>query len=365
MVRFPSGLLALVCVALLGAACVGDELPSATSDTGSAALRVAVVEESLRPPGTALAIGVEVQAGSLLVGMPIPLIDLYPASGASPVPSGWQALLVVDGDPIDVWDRYAEHLGVAAAAGARRSCVVSAIVEPTKGTTGEGYVAPARRFITDTPLGGENRVQCSATVGGTTMLLAVGAAPCLGSRCALHSASHLYISVRESPAEDGSEQFGTDELRYERASEAADDPDAVTEPLPVPVGRVFAPELAGEFPSHLPKPGQRIDDGLDYFLNGASVGLVPDAGRSLVAPAMLIECNSGLVALLEIAGSPSEAVAMFDGGDHVRAVVHGTDGEGGRWAVGGIASAGGYEMDLVALQTGEDASVVLVTECGD
>ncbi len=328
---------------------------------------MAVVEESLRPPGTQLAPGVEVQAGSLLVGTPVPLIDFHSGPGMTPVPLGWQAVLVVDGDPIVVWDRYVAHLGVPEAAGAQRSCIVMAMAAPTKDTLGD-FVPPAERFITDAPFAGENRVECSATMGGTSMTLAVGAARCLDSGCELHSVSHLFISVVKSRADDGFEQFGTDELRYQRAGEAADDPNAVVEPLPVPTGQVFTPELEGEFRSRLPEPGERLDDGLDYFLDGTSAALLPAGGRSLVAPALLIECNSGLVALVEIPGTAVEAVGLFgraDRQDDPLTVVQGTDREGRAWAGGKIPSAGGYELSLVAVQTGDALSIVLVTECGD
>ena len=45
------------------------------------------------------------------------------------------------------------------------------------------------------------------------------------------------------------------------------------------------------------RSGERIDDDLDYFLGTedflAGPALLPEGGRSLVAPAMLIDCNAG------------------------------------------------------------------------
>lgn len=87
--------------------------------------RVAVAIDSVEPPGTELGPGVEVQAGSSLVGAPFPLLNMYAQNQGEPVRLGWQALLVVDGDPVDVWDRYASELGVGDHASARNSCAVA------------------------------------------------------------------------------------------------------------------------------------------------------------------------------------------------------------------------------------------------
>jgi hypothetical protein len=278
-------------------------------------------------------------------------------------------VLVVDGDPVAVWNQYVEHLGVPESARAERSCVVMAVTAPTKETMGNDFVPPAKRFITDEPLDGENRIECAATVGRTTMAMAVGAAACPEAGCELQSVAHLYLRVMDPPGKEGYEQFGTDQLRFDRAAEAADDPNAVIEPVPVPTGQTFTPHVGGTaFRSELPEPGERIDDGLDYFLNGALAGLVPPDAHSLVAPAMLLQCNSGLVAILEVPGSPKDAVAVFDDAgsdDDPINVVQGTDSEGRSWAGGQITTAGGYYLGLVALQASDDASTVLVTECGD
>lgn len=365
--RPPFRLLVAMSLWVLGLACTSnDQAPGAAADASSER-PVAVVEQSLRPPGTVLAPGVKVQSGSLLVGTSVPLINFYPNPGAPSVQVGWQAVLVVDGGPLDVWGRYVAQLGIAEAAGALRSCTVVVVRPPTKEAKAD-LGPPAERFLTDPPLDGENRVECAATVGGTVMTLVKGAARCRNSGCDLHSVSHLFIRVEEQRAADGVEQFGTDELRYRRAGEAAADPNAVVEPLPVPTGHVFTPKLEGEFRSYLPEPGDRLDDGLDYFLDGTRAGVLPPRGRSLVAPALLIECNSGLVALVEIPGSAAEAVALFDQADpqdDPLTLLQGTDREGRAWAGGMITTAGGYYLSLVAVQTSDAVSVVLVTECGD
>ncbi len=369
MVRAVLRVLAVLCTVLLAAGC-GDEgegtVPSADDDAKD--LPVAVVPEALRQPGTLLAPGIEVQAGSLLVATSLPLIDFYSDPGTASS-LGWQAVLVVDGDPIAVWNQYVEHLDVPESARAERSCIVTAITAPTKETMGNNFVPPAKRFITDAPMDGENRIECFATVGRTTMALAAGAAACPEAGCELRSVAHLYLGVMDPPEEHGYEQFGTDQLRFDRAVEAADDPNAVIEPLPVPAGQTFTPQLGGTASrSELPKPGERIDDGLDYYLNGTPAGLVPADAHTLVAPAMLLQCNSGLVALVEIPGSPADAVAVVDGaasGDDPIKVQQGTDSGGRLWAGGQITTAGGYYMGLVALHTDDEASTVLVTECGD
>lgn len=355
---------AVFCLGVVGVGCNGNEGRPTTAEEP----RIAVFDEALSPPGTALAPGVEVQSGSRVVGTSFPIVEFFPNPGAVPAPLGWQALLVVDGDPITVWDRYVGHLGAPDSARAERSCVVVAVEAPSPEAAEDDFLPPSQRFITEAPIRGENRLECSATVGRVSMNLAVGAAPCLDSGCDLRAASHLFIRVVSPPSDHGFEQYGTDELRNQRAAVAAADPDAVVEPIPVPTGPIVQPELTERFRSHLPAPGERMDDGLDYYLDRAAVGLVPPAGSSLVAPALLVECNSGLVALLKVPGTAAEAVASFDEpneGDDLAPVVQGTDADGRPWAGGFIGSAGGYDLNLVALETDDGTSTVLVTECGD
>lgn len=338
--------------------------------------RVAVDASRLQPPGTPLGPGAEVQAGSYLVGEALPVVEFYPQPGVAPGPLGWQAVLIVDGDPIEVWNRYVEHLGLAdERATAHGSCLVKVTRTPTAEELAADSNAgqPIERFITEPPLEGENLIECYAAAEGVTMALAVGTLPCLSFQpseppCRAHAVSHLYVSVTEDSLNEAFVQLGADQLRFERAQTPAD-PDNVVEPLPVPSGPAVPPSLEGGGESRLPEEGERLDDNLDYFLDRWPVGLVPRGARSLVAPAMLIDCNSGLVALLEVAGSPVEAVRLFreaaGSGEAGAAPVTGDDSQGRAWAGGEISSAGGYDIDLVALDTGGGKSAVLFTECGD
>ena len=79
----------------------GSSSADAEAKSGPAAL-VGVDDSRLQPPGTPLGSGVKVQDGSRLVGRVFPAVDSF-GSGSS---VGWQALLVVDGDPVEVWNRY-------------------------------------------------------------------------------------------------------------------------------------------------------------------------------------------------------------------------------------------------------------------
>ena len=78
-----------------------------------------------------------------------------------------------------------------------------------------------------------------------------------------------------------------------------------------------------------------------------------------MAPTMLLDCNSGLVAVLSVPGTPEEAVATFDtAGDEDDPIVlsSGTDAEGQAWAGGTIPTAGGYYVSLTAVDEGEGAA---------
>src|SRR5690606_18751451 len=115
--------------------------------------------------------------------------------------------------------------------------------------------------------------------------------------------------------------------------------------------------------------GEPIDLGLDpYLWEENPISKVPGGGRSLISPSLLLQCNSGLVAVLRIAGSPEEVTAVFDDAyetdDPMRhTALTGSDGR--TWDLGRISTAGGYYLDVLAGADGPDASLVLVTECGD
>lgn len=62
----------------------------------------------LRGPGTDLPDGLSVQPGSQLIG---PVVPAVPGAGAGA--SGWRAVVLVDGDPVDIWDSYLDHVRTA------------------------------------------------------------------------------------------------------------------------------------------------------------------------------------------------------------------------------------------------------------
>ena len=351
----------------LTSACGGNPGGQAADPDEAPGALVAVDEASLRPPGTELAPGVEVQTGSSLVGTSMPIVDVYQESGSGSESLGWQAVLVVEGNPIEVWDRYVAHLGVDdAQAYAVGSCVVQAEEQLKEG---ELFTPPPERSVTEPPVEGENRIACHANVAGVTMALVMGTMPCLDYKiddppCPLHSASHLYIGVRHQ-VDDRLEADGTRAIEPTPGTE----PPETMESVPQPEDALdMAALLDDEAVSRLPEEGERFDDGLDYYLDGSDVALVPEGGRSLVAPAILLDCNSGLVALLEVPGTPADVVGIFDEADDQDddlISVEGTDAQGRSWAGGTITTAGGYYLDLVALDTGGGTSTVLLDECGD
>ena len=344
-----------------------DEAPDPVSDRDNAVGElVAVDERSLRPPGTEMGPGAEVQPGSALVGTSMPIVNFASGSETGAPVLGWQAVLVVEGDPIEVWDRYVTHLGLyddrAFGVG---SCIVQAFSASTP-FGGEDEEPWPQRFLTAPPVEGENRLACYVDAARVRMALVVGAMPCLDYKvdeppCPLHLVSHLYIRVLDAPQDQGPARFGTDRLNFGRNT--------------IPSGAIVLPAFEeDQLVSRLPKEGERYDDGLDYFLDPASssddpmpISLVPEGGRSLVAPAILLYCNSGLVAVLEVPGSPVNAVDTFAQADpHNRFIrLEGVDANGRSWTGGAVSSAGGYGVTVVGVDAGNETSTVLVTECGD
>ncbi len=380
---------ALVVCALALAGC-GD--PDETG--GSTSVSSSPDADASAGPGTPLVPGVEVVDGSRLVGRVFPWAppDMGIATEAwegreTGTAPGWQALLVVDGDPVEVWDRYAAALGVPEAS-AVNSCTVDIVTAPDitaeeATTTMMAPETPAdaaarSRFLTEPVLAGENLLNCSAHVGDVSMFLKVGASrTCVsgadGSNdCSLRPLSHLMVRVGQPQGDQPS--FGTTELRYERGFAAAgpDGVDGGPETWPaVPEGDVVAPQLADLGPDpRRPAAGDPLDDGIDPFLSyqGSSVFAVPPGARSLVAPALVIECNSGLVAVLRMPGNPADAIAYFDGAADLDDPITASDGtteDGRTWVTGMIATAGGYYLGVTAVAHDDSSSDVLVDECGD
>jgi hypothetical protein len=334
---------------------------------------VAVAEPALQPSGSALGPGLAVQEGSTLVGAVFPTFE-QSATPATDVPAtGWEAVLVVDGDPIDVWNRYVHELGLEEVASARKACVVSRPPAP-----GDSDVAPAdSRFLTEPAIDGEDRLVCRVVDEDTTADMIVGAS-CTPSAddppaCDRVATAHLYLKVLDVPEEVAPElRLGTDALRYERALAAAPEGVQAVEPAEIPDGDLVLPALDLDLPSELPAAGQPLDHGMDPYLSWtdyqAEIAILPEGAESLVAPALLLDCNSGLVAVLSVPGTPEEAVGIFDAAsekDDPIGPSSGTDAEGQAWAGGTIATAGGYYVSLTAVDDGEGAATVLYTECGD
>ena len=362
---------------------------------GSTSAAPSADADALAGPGTPLAPGVEVVDGSRLVGRVFPwappdmgiAMEAWEGRGTGTAP-GWQALLVVDGDPIEVWDGYAAALGVPEAS-AVESCTVDIVTAPDitaeeATTTMMAPETPAdaavrSRFLTEPALAGENVLDCSARVGAAQMFMKVGASrTCVsgadGSNdCSLRPLSHLMIRVGEPQGEQPS--FGTTELRYERGFAAAgpDGVDGGSETWPgVPEGDVVPPQLPDLGPEPaLPAAGDPLDDGIDPFLSyqGSSVFAVPPGARSLVAPALVIDCNSGLVTVLRMPGTPADAIAYFDGAadmdDPIRTSEGTTSDDDRAWVTGMIATAGGYYLGVTAVAHDDSSTDVLIDECGD
>ena len=115
---------------------------------------VAVEADSLLPEGTPLADGVEVQPGSSLVGSVFPLVDPYRLEGTDELePRGWQGVFVVHGDPVEVWDGYADALGIGDRADAIEACTVEQIPPPDFSST-----QPPARFLTESAMDDEDRL---------------------------------------------------------------------------------------------------------------------------------------------------------------------------------------------------------------
>jgi len=356
---------------------------------------------ALQEPGTEIADGIHVQPDSALVGAAFPVVDPFEDAAK---PSGWQAVVAVQGDPVDVWNDYAAELGIDDVADAVHACVVGA---PAKAPD-DAFTY--QRFLTEPAREGEIQLACSARIGDLTASLASGAVGCIrpdmsDDPCELRSGSSLYLrrapgGARTSGADTA---LGTDELRLAWATadlpregdgqaekgepvngeptqpepgapsttQVRQPPDVHPGPIDIPEGPIVPPELQGTGPSNLPGEGERIDDGIDAYLGTgeyvAPPAVLPNGAKSLIAPAMLIDCNSGLVASVELPLPPAEAVAAFatDDPEGTTAVRSG-EWVGRTWATRSFDSAGGFKLQLTAVTGADDeSSYVLATECGD
>jgi hypothetical protein len=324
---------------------------------------------ALLGPGTVIGPGVRVEPGSKLVATAFPLqehhLEIASDRGHD---DGWQALLVVDGDPIEVWNRYVEALEISDWASARQACVVRRYA-PT-GATGGREMSVHDRLLTDPAVDDETQLRCSAQDLHQLVAMTDGVdLRCHGDpaavSCDRFRARHLYIAWAPPPADAESSTT----LRFVA-------PDAVlfdrrvppNDPPPVPAGPIEPPRFDRN-PAGADRPGagQRVDAGLDGFLDATEVAVLPSGARSLVEPAMPMNCNSGLTAVVRIPGTPTAVVMGFDDADDRDDPAHLTTRTWRRRpaAHGLIASTGGYSLDVTAVADGAGSSVALLTECGD
>lgn len=356
--------------ALLVTGC-GSSAPDAADP--KAEPRIAVVADALRGPGTALADGIDVQEGSRLVGAAFPFVPYDAVDEAyEEEPDGWEAVFVVDGEPMAVWERYADALGIGDQATAERSCVVGV----TRTREDPNWHPDTDRLATEARLADEDHLTCSATVGGTSMAMAVGVGECPDGYedlpvCPRWGMAHLHVRVDESESGSSGAWFGADDERTNTASVEAQDEADVADTAPLPGGPLVEPrfDFTGVTPL-LPGAGERIDAGLDPFLGTedyvAPVGILPKGARSLVSPGTPLACAGALATVVEVPGTAAEAVAAFDAGEPADlAPIRTGRADGVPWAQRNFESAGGYYVDLTAVPAGEGRSFVLYTECGD
>jgi len=347
----------MVAAIALGA-CSNSGSDGGTTTTSERSVAAASAPGALQEPGTEIADGVHVQDGSALVGVAFP--SLHIDAGLTD-PKGWDAVVAVQGDPIEVWDAYAAELGIDDVAGAKDACIVQA---DRKGDGDEPYDASeTQRFLTEPALDDELRLWCHARIGSTEVSMASGVVGCVRPNvsddpCELRSGSSMFIQrARDEGGESlEGDALGTDDLRVDRA---------------IPDGEIVPPDLQGTGPSNLPGAGERIDDGIDPYLGTsdeewvAEAAILPDGAESAVAPAMLIDCNSGLVAVVSMPEEPADAVAAFAADDEASDIESGELGSRS-WATRFFDSAGGYKLQITAVDGDEPgSSFVLATECGD
>jgi hypothetical protein len=395
-------LAAILATAALAVGCTGGGVthPNSAAQrggdrSGTATAPVAAAGSALRPPGSPLDGSLRVQAGSQLVATAFPYdAPRFDAAATSEDMGAWQSLLIVDGNPIEVWDRYARALGIDDWGSARHACVVrrvpapgerppttivgpttTAAVGPPSGVPPPGVGgAPAgptvqelpfpERLHVDPQLDCEEVLACEAQGLHVSMVMRFGATLlCPGGdtsspRCERWRDRHLYLTVAPNVAVEPGDVAVS---RTVGGAGLASDGRPTSGPIVPP--RI---EATGTV-SSLPGPGDRFDAGLDGYLAGSRVVDLPPGARSLVAPSMPIECNSGLVAALEVPGAPPDALRTFDDADPTDRPMYVTALRWkGRSALHGVIStAGGYALDLTAVASGGDSSDVLITECAD
>lgn len=121
-------------------------------------------------------------------------------------------------------------------------------------------------------------------------------------------------------------------------------------------------------PRPLPQPGDRLDAGIDYYLDHTDLVMLPDGLSSAVTPSLSNRCNSGLMAVLVSNRKPKAAIdQILRNDDEDRQVTRAefVDGEGRAVDGANLSEAGGFHLDLTALEAGPRRSLVYVVECGD
>ena len=316
----------------------------------------------------------EVQEGSRLVVGAFPLAGrpMHPTASLDQRedPVGWQALFVIDGDPVDVWDRYASALGEPERAAALQRCTVTRLPphEPYEDTHENrfGLTPPAPvRFLTGARIDGENQLSCSVTLERLTMTMVYGTATATKRGCSDHPpdvdecvevpVAHLLVEVLDddTPLAPAPSPFPTGPT--------------------LPPGELVVPRIDVPPGSELPGGGEPFDARLDSNLHdGPSaypVALVPPGGQSLVAPAQLLACYTGTVAVLELPMDPQEAIDWYVQAGHTddpeRFREHGVDEHGRAWQFGVAATASGYAIEVLALEATDGGSHVLLRNCGE
>ena len=376
--RSPWTAVALVVCATFVAGCSdpsSEPPPQGPDEQELADVPVTALEGALRGPGTTVVDGVEVQEGSQLVVGAFPLVGrpMHPTASLDQRedPAGWQALFVIDGDPVEVWERYASALGEPERAAALQRCTVTRLPphEPYEDTHENrfGLTPPAPvRFLTGERIEGENQLSCSADLERLTMSMVYGTAsatkrgcsnfPPVVDECVEVPVAHLLIEVLD------------DDTPLDPARSRI--PPGPT----LPPGELVLPRIVVPPGSELPGEGEPFDARLDSNLHSgretAPVALIPQGGQSLVAPAQLISCYTGTVAVLTLPMEPQDAVDWYvqpghHDDDPERFRVRGNDEHGRAWQFGVAATASGYAIEVLAVEAEVGGSTVLLRNCGE
>lgn len=387
--------LSLAVLVLLASAASCSKSTSEGDAPDTKGARVAVDQSALLGPGTEIAKGLKVPEGAALVGARFPIRSEW-TDGVSPrVDFGWMAVLVVDGDPFTVWDAIVKQLGMADQARAEGACVVwgDPNVSDSAPATGDSrssttlpYADPDHwiRVLRAPPRSNDAEVQCDASERHWQVDLVAGVrANCPSTdggptfadvKCGRLAQRHLIIRRYSEDTEDdsGFTFYGADNV-----------PDGG--PTSAPGAERQLPPLPEDVPgaiSWLPQEGERLDAALDVYLgHGAKIAR---KAHSVVAPAMLVQCDSGLVSVLESPLTPVPALESIELNDAdgdfpaVSEAAAGTDKDGRLWATVKLSDksptalkVGGFELRIttvekVARKSGAKptGSWVLAEECG-